>query len=113
MLDRKLIVAGLSATMQGIVSGVWSGLGRSCGNIIGGVIYTYFGPKWLFALTATWAAFGLSFFFMSEQIMRCMEESGRDNPGEKLLKEKLEVLSESDLDAISSSFDSASDLPSD
>eukprot|EP01127_Copromyxa_protea_P005254 TRINITY_DN1517_c0_g1_i3.p1 TRINITY_DN1517_c0_g1~~TRINITY_DN1517_c0_g1_i3.p1 ORF type:complete len:386 (-),score=46.03 TRINITY_DN1517_c0_g1_i3:116-1273(-) len=63
---------GLAATMQGIVSGVWSGLGRSFGNILGGQLYSHFGAKWMFMITAAWAAFGLTFFFMSTQLIECL-----------------------------------------
>lgn len=79
---------GLAATMQGIVSGVWSGLGRSCGNIVGGILHTHFGHKWMFLLTALWAVFGLTFFFMSVQIMKCM---GREKD-EEAEPDKVQIL---------------------
>ena len=54
---------GLGATAQGLMAGLYGGLGQGLGALVGGVIYQQWGYVVLFRATAVWLFFGLIIFF--------------------------------------------------
>lgn len=56
---------GLGATAQGLLGGLYAGLGNGLGALVGGFIYQRFGYIVLFRACAVWLLFGLSLFFFT------------------------------------------------
>ena len=56
---------GLGATAQGLLGGLYSGLGNGAGALIGGIIYQHFGYVVLFRVCAVWLLCALAMFFFT------------------------------------------------
>lgn len=50
---KRIAPPGMEATMQGVLTSVYYGIGRVTGSLLGGVLYSEIGPRLLFVLAAS------------------------------------------------------------
>ena len=53
---KKVAPDDMQATMQGVLNGVFYGIGKTTGSLFGGFLYSVLGPRWMFAIEAIIAA---------------------------------------------------------
>ncbi|GMH43310.1 hypothetical protein BSKO_11232 [Bryopsis sp. KO-2023] len=56
--SRRIAPPGLDATLQSIFSGMYFGLGYGTGALVGGAVFKEFGPRIMFAVTASIVSIG-------------------------------------------------------
>lgn len=61
---------GLGATAQGLLGGLYSGLGNGFGVLVGGIIYQHFGYVVLFRTCAVWILAALAMFFFTNMFSK-------------------------------------------
>ena len=66
---QSIAPKGLEATSQGLFGGTFGGLGRATGAVIGGIIFDYLGPRWLFRIAACSESASLVFFLLTHTPM--------------------------------------------
>jgi MFS family permease len=89
---QEVAPPGLGATVQGMLSGVWGGLGVGVGSLVSGVLWKNLGPVLTFRVVAVWVFFGFLIFLASDLYLRRFHKSGIDSS-------KIETLSEGDIEA--------------
>ncbi|XP_065191747.1 major facilitator superfamily domain-containing protein 6-like [Sycon ciliatum] len=70
---KKIAPPNLEATLQGVLNGLFWGVGRGTGAVLGGFVYHHFGARWLFRSCAIMCCIVAALYLVSERIIRQYE----------------------------------------
>ena len=76
---KKIAPPNLEATMQGLLNGVYWGFGRGIGSIVGGQLYSHYGARWTFRVSAVVCATCGCAYALAELCTRREEKSRRSS----------------------------------
>ncbi|XP_065176544.1 major facilitator superfamily domain-containing protein 6-like [Sycon ciliatum] len=74
---RRIATPDLETTFQGILGGIWYGIGAAFGGVFGGIIYQQQGARVMFGLSAGWCAMSALLFAGSQFLIDRRESTER------------------------------------